>query len=247
MSKDVSLPPPSVPKMPEVPLSLAAASKLIEKHKAKGEDDILDAMVRGADNLTEAAQHITQSASKILANVMQPQIKRLSNARRRTKEISDAANKKLTDTRDRIDAAIAKLEGATLPSAPKDATAMIYAGEVRTAIAKMKPDERIKACRDAVETSDEPFIAAVITGSSMLTGMTATELEVVKDMWRRKHHSDTVERARRLRTAQAELDRQAALFTSWSGSLFVEQNAAITAAEKSAELAKAAMAEASAS
>ncbi len=199
--------------------------------------------VRAAGGLTEAAQHVKTASDRILANQLQPEITNLAAARKRTREIHDAANRKLVDIRDKVDRKISELEAAVLPSKPKDAMAMIYAGEVRAAIARMKPEERIKAARNAVEQADEPFVGAIITGSPMLTGMTETELEVVKDMWRRRHHAETVERTRRLRQGLGHLDRLSNLFTRWSGSIYAERNAAVDAAERSAALAKAAMAD----
>jgi hypothetical protein len=72
--------------------------------------------------------------------------------------------------------------------------------------------------------------------------MGQAEQAVARDMWQRKWHADTLERVARLRTALGQLDRLTGLFTNWTGSIFAEKNAAIAAAEKSAELARAAMA-----
>ncbi|MBK5198893.1 MAG: hypothetical protein JJE37_11525 [Methyloceanibacter sp.] len=235
---------PAKPKF-EIPLDLQAAPKVIEKHKGSDDDDILNAMVRAADGIAEASTSAKTAAEAILANEMAEPIKNVANARRRVKEISEAATKRLTDTRDRVDGAIARLEAATLPQLPKDmlgAVAAIQGMEVRAALRSMKPDDRLKMVREAVESGDAGFVSAVVNGSHVLTGMGKAELAVARDMWQRKWHGETLARVQRLRAAQTQLDRLSGLFTRWSSGILADKDAAVAAAEKSDELAAAAMA-----
>ncbi len=144
-----------------------------------------------------------------------------------------------------MDHKINELEQATLPQLPKDmlgAVRAIEAMEVRTALRSMKAEDRLKVVREAIEGADASFVAAVVNGSHLLTGMGKAEQAVARDMWQRAHHSDTMERLRRLRTAQGHLDRLSGLFTKWSGGILADQNAAVAAAERSAEFAAVAMA-----
>jgi hypothetical protein len=229
----------------EVPLDLQAAPKVIAKQKGSDDDDILNAMVRAADGIAEASRNAKVSAEAILANEMKTPIQNVTAARKRVAEISTAASRRLTDTRDRADAAIERLEAATLPQLPKDtigAIAAIQAMEVRQMLRAMKPEDRLKVVREAVEAGEAGFVGAVVNGSHLLTGMGKAEQAVAKDMWQRAHHSDTMERLRRLRAAQGHLDRLSGLFTKWSSGILADQNAAVAAAERSAELAAAAMA-----
>jgi len=240
MKNEVHLPPPAVPKV-EVPLDLLSASKVIELQKGKNDDDILDAMSRAAGLLTEAANHTKTANAAIMGNQMKSATENLIAARRRVRQIHDLANSKVADLRDRVERKIAALEAGIQPASPRDAMQAIYAQEIRSTIAKLKPEDRVRACRDSIEQGDEAFIGAVVSGSPLLTGMTPTELKVVLDMWQRRHHGETVERTARLRTAQAQLDRLSGLFTNWSGGIYREREESIARAERSAEAASAAV------
>ena len=126
---------PAKPKPVEVPLDLRAAGKIIEKHKASDADDIFDAMTRSADTISEAAGNVKIASERILANQMKTPIENAAAAKKRVKEIYDSAASKLTATRDKVDAAIAKLEQQTLPAPPKDmlgAVSAIQGMEIRT-------------------------------------------------------------------------------------------------------------------
>ncbi len=230
----------------DIPLSLQAASGLVGKHASKDADEILDAMMRAADSITEASANVKAAHAKIMGDVMQPELKRLSNARKRVRELHDATSKKLTDTRDKVDRKLGELEASTLPCPKKDAlgaVVAIEAMEIRGALRSMPQDQRLRAVRQAVEAGDANFVAAATTGSNLLTGMGDAEVSVARDMWQRAHSGPALERLQRLRAAQSQLDRLANLFTSWSGSIYAEKDAAVDAAERSAALAKSAMAD----
>lgn len=107
------------------------------------------------------------------------------------KEIAEGANRKLTDTRDRAEAAIGRLEAATLPQLPKDvlgAVAAIQAMEIRAALRSMKAEDRLKTVKEAISAGDAVFVNSVVTGSNLLTGMGKAEVAVCRDMWQRTHH-----------------------------------------------------------
>jgi hypothetical protein len=158
---------PAKPKF-EIPLDLQAAPKVIEKHKRNDNDDILNAMVHAADGIAEASTNAKTAAERILASEMKTPVQNISAARKRVAEISTAASRRLTDTRDRADAAIARLEQQTLPQLPKDtlgAVNAIQAMEVRQMLRAMKPEDRLKVVREAVEAGDAGFVSAVVNGS----------------------------------------------------------------------------------
>lgn len=106
----------------------------------------------------------------------------------------------------------------------------------------LDPKERLKVVRSAVDSGDASFVAAVVNGSHLLTGMAEAEQAVCRDMWARTWYGDTMERIARLRKAQGQLDRVTALFGKWAGDILADQSDAVEAAERSAELARAAMA-----
>ena len=235
---------PAQPKPIEVPLSLRAASKLIERHKGEEQDDILDMMLRGADSLTADVELIPVACERIMANKMQSELKNASAARRRVGEIAHKATAKLDADRDRAERAIAKLESAVLPSPPQDMLGVIAELkqiEVRSALRSMKSDERLKVLHDAVEAGDEVFAGAVINAPHHLTGLGPAELGMVTHEWKRKWHGQTLERIARLRASLGELDRLSGLLQTWASGIFHAQDANLSAAEQSERLARAAM------
>jgi hypothetical protein len=241
VKRDIIIP---AKKVIEIPLSLQAAAKFVEKHKGREDDAILNAMANAASTISDAAEHIKSSTEKILANQMADPLKNVANARRRVKEIADSSAARVTSTRDKIELKIAELEAATLPSPRKDtvgAIAAIEAAEVRTMLRSVSPDKRLKVVRDAIESADAPFVAAAISGSSHLSGLSQAETAIARDLWGRRHHTNTVERVERLKGALGQLDRVSALFSKWSGEILSDKSVAVAAAERSAELAAVAM------
>lgn len=101
---------PAQPKPVEIPLSLKAAGKLIERHKGKDQDDVLDMMLRGADSLTADAELIPVACARIMANKMQSELKNASAARRRVREIVVKATAKIDADRERAERAVSRLE-----------------------------------------------------------------------------------------------------------------------------------------
>ena len=236
---------PAQPKPVEVPLSLKAAAKLIERHKGKEQDDVLDMMLRGADSLTADAELIPVACERIMGNKMQSELKNASAARRRVREIVEKATAKIDADRDRAERAIARLEAAVLPQKPKEimseVTSQIYASEIRAVLRSMEPAERAKAVAQAIESADESFALAVLSGSPALTGLGAAELGMFKDRWSRKWHGQTLDRIKRLRAALGELDRLSGLLSTWASEIFHAHDANLNAAEQSERAARAAM------
>jgi hypothetical protein len=124
---------------------------------------------------------------------------------------------------------------------PKDATAAVYASEVRAALLRMSQADRAKTVTQAITDGDDSFVSAAVTGNVALTGLGKAEAAALADSWKRKRHGTTVERIERLRAGLNEFNRLSSLLSGWSLSLFAEQNAAIAAAEESERLARAAM------
>jgi hypothetical protein len=223
---------------------LANAAKFIERHVGQDADDIHAALLRGGDIIAECEQTLCDSVSRILGNVMKPPVENESAARKRAHEVFAIANKKLTQLRDAISAKIVALEATTLPHPPKDmlgAVTAIQSMEIRTALRAMKDDERIRATRAAVLAGDAVFVHAATNGSSQLSGLSETEQVVARDMWQQRWHPDTLARVRQRRDGLTELDRLCGLLGTRVNKLFAERNASIDAAEKSAQLAQAAM------
>ena len=231
----------------QIPLSLGSARKCIEHRAGKGPDDkILDAMATAADGISNAAANIKTATERILANQMKPRLQNLANAKRRAKEIYEGRARKLTSARDGIGRAIDQLEAVMAPTPPKDmlgAVTEMKALEVRQVLRAKKPNERLRSVRAAIERGDGAYVAAVINEEPEKSGLEPAEHAVAKDMWQRQWHNDTLTRVARLRNAQAELDRLNTLFGKWSNDILADHNAAIAAAEKSAELAATAMGE----
>jgi hypothetical protein len=199
-------------------------------------------MARATSNITEAAEHAKTAAERIMANEMQPEIQNLAAAasarymmQRRPSSLPPA-----TPSLERL----MRLKPARCHSLRRACWMLSppYRRWRSAALRGMKQEERLRAVRAAVEAADESFVAAVVKDSHVLTGMGAAEQVVARDMWQRKWHADTLARAARLRAAQDQLDRVGALFTSWTGSIYAEKDAAVRAAEESAKAAREAMA-----
>ena len=129
----------------------------------------------------------------------------------------------------------------TSPKPPSDATEAIYHSEVGSVLACMPAAERSKTIRQAIDTSDDRFVAGAVTGSPILTGLAAAEQQMFLETWRSRRHPEKTAQLARWKAGLAELDRLGPMFLKWSGQLFDEPDAAaVTAAEKSAEIARAA-------
>jgi len=85
-------------------------------------------------------------------------------------------------------------------------------------------------------------VAAATTGSPLLVGMGKAEQAVLLHAWQQKRHPDKIARITRLKAGLDQLDRLGPMFQSWALGLFADRNAAIESAERSAELAQAAVA-----
>lgn len=200
-------------------------------------------MLDAAEGISKCADKVKETVTAILGNQMQTSIKNATDAKKAANKLFTAITPKLDSTRQRVEAAIEQLELVTQLPKPKDATEAVYASEVRAALLRMTQAERSKAVAQAIDEGDDAFVSAAVTGNVVLSGLGKAEAVALTDAWRRKRHGDTVERIDRLRAGLAEFNRVSSLLGGWSLGLLAEQNAAIAIAERSAELAKAAMAE----
>ncbi|MGH6865600.1 MAG: hypothetical protein ACREDO_05395 [Methyloceanibacter sp.] len=226
----------------EVPLSLAAASRLVEKRGGKDQDDVFAVMVDTAGDITKAAERVRDTVTKILGNQMNTSIKNAADARASASKIFTRLAPRLDTVRQRTEAAIEQLEQSTQPPRPKDVAAGIYAGECRAALLRMSPAERACTVEQAISDGDDAFVAAAVSGNVALTGLGKAEAVALCEAWRRKRHRSTVERITRLRAGLDEFNRVSSLLGGWSLGVLADKNAAIDAATRSAELAAKAVA-----
>ena len=232
--------PAKVPEI-DVPLSLQAASALIEKHGGKDRDEDFDALVQTAGVISNAAERVQSSCKAILANEMAMPVKRAAEARNTAHKIFMGVAGRIDGVRKRTEQTIAALDASTLPPRPKDATAALYAQEIRAALLRMPQAERTKAVTQATIDGDDVFVAAAVMGNGALCGLGKAEQAALADTWRRKRHGATVARIESLRAGLSEFNRLSSLLSGFALSICAEQNERIAAAEESERLARAAM------
>ena len=233
----------TAPTIEDAPLSLRGGRKQIIK--GDNTDDIeLASLASCADAISTAALKIESSCRTILRNELQPPIKNASDARNTAVKIFQGIAPKLDSTRKRTEAAIAQLESSTQPPKPKDALGAVLASECRSAVARLPQSERAKVINQAINDGDDAFVAALVGASPILSGLGKAEQAALLDGWKRQRHGRTLDRIERLKVALAETDRLSSLLSSYAFGVCAEQNAAITAAQESERLARAAMREA---
>lgn len=170
-------------------------------------------------------------------------MKNASDAKAAANRLFQTIAPKLDSTRQKVEATIEALVASTQPPKPKDAAAGIYAGECRAALLRMTPDARAKAVARTIDDGDDTFVSAAVTANIVLSGLGVAEAAALCDACRRKRHGPTLERIDRLKDALQEFGRLSSLLSSFSLGLLADQNAVVAAAERTAELAKAAIAE----
>jgi len=230
---------PAKPNTLEVPLSLKAATDLVVKHKGKDPDEAFDALAQCAGTVTKAAERVQATCTAILANKLAMPLRAQADARAMAHRIFMDVAPKLDATRRKTEAAIKELQTSTQPPVPKDAVAALYAGEIRTALLRMPQAERARAVQQAINDGDDSFVSAAVLGSAALTGLGKAEAAALSDTWRRQYHTKTVERIERLKSGLDEFNRVSSLLSSYALGLLAKDEARISAAEKSEQLAKA--------
>ena len=227
----------------EVPLTLRGASQLIEKRRRgnKDQDGTFDLMSETAASITAAADKVKASVAAILDNQMQTPIRNTALAQKAAQKVWDKLAPKLTDVHHRARQKIEELEASAMPPAPKNAMDQLAHAEIRSALRNMPSSERSKAIHAAIEAGDDAFVSAACTGSPILTGLGKAEQALHLNNWQRKRHGPTMERIARLEEGLDQFDQLSTSFMEWSLSLLADKNAAVIAAERSEELAKQAM------
>jgi hypothetical protein len=227
---------PAQPQPITAPISLRSAPAFIKRHAGKDADDIMDKMIDAAGEFSTAATRIADGINTIMADKMNTQLRNMQRARDLTWKRWEAASKKGDQVRSHVEASITQLEKETQPKPPSD---KVYAGEIRSRIAAMDPKTRMTVLGENI--ADQDVIGAAVHGSSLLTGLTATERTVLLQNWRQKHHGAMLERIARHKAALADLDRMHGMLMNWVVEMHQEKNAASAAAEHSEKLARAAM------
>jgi hypothetical protein len=226
-------------------ISIKSAATVMAKHvDAKHPDTVIESMIDTGHTIAEYAERIHSTASKIMANQMATPMANKKAARDAASKLFGNAADKIDRQRASVEALIEKLTAETMPKAPADAVAALAHGEVRAALSRMPQDKRAAAVTQAISDGDDSFVAAAVLGNPALTGLGKAERDVLREQWRQQRHGQTVDRIGRLKGALDQLDRLAGMFGGWAGGLFDESNAGIKAAERSAELAAEAIAQA---
>lgn len=232
------------PKEITVPISLTAARTFVEEEGGKDTDPdpVLEQLAQVAGSITATAEKVKDTVTKVLDNRMATELKNVADAKNAASRIFRNVAPKLDGASRDVERAIEHLENGVALPAPKDAVGAAYAAEVRAALSRMPEEQRAKAVRHAIRDGEDQFVAAAVLGNVALSGLGPAERNALADEWKQARHGPTLQRIERLRAAANQFDRMCALLSGWSMSLFEDQNAAIAAAEKSAELAKAALA-----
>jgi hypothetical protein len=226
----------------EPTISLRSADVIMAKFAdPQNPDTVIESMVEAGNLIATSAAKVQSTVEKIMANQMQPEIKRKKEARDAAFKIFEGAAKRIDSNRAAVESVIIKLEADTLPKAPKDAVEMLGAGEVRRALLAAPQSERARMIRGAINDGDDSFVAAAVLANVALTGLGRAERDALREEWRRVRHGETVNRIARLRAALDQIDRLAGMFSGYANALFVDDNAALKAAEASEVAASAAI------
>jgi len=75
------------------------------------------------------------------------------------------------------------------------------ASEVRSIFREMKPEQRITAANQAIESGDSEVMAALLNGSAMLTGLSEQDREGLKAAYVRRHAPELLKRKQTLEKA----------------------------------------------
>ena len=118
---------------------------------------------------------------------MHTPIANAANARRVTFDLYEQGSRKIDAARERTLKEIAKIEAETYsPPEPKHVSGSMLEAEIRNALAAMKPKERANAIHEAIENGDDATVGAIMRGPLLLTGLTASEREIMRHRWRAK-------------------------------------------------------------
>jgi hypothetical protein len=137
----------------------------------------------------------------------------------------------------RLAATIAGLEAKLRGPAPP---AAVVAAEVRAAFRALTPKEKGKATHAAIEQGDDGSIGALLDGPLMLTGMSATERDLLSARWAKERLPVEVKRLEELKKASVHLRRAGSVLLSYS--LTMADASVVARAKRSAEAAAKAMA-----
>jgi hypothetical protein len=213
----------------------------VREFKDATDDTVVEALAKTAASTSASAEKICSGINAIMRDET---CTYAANAMRSR----SATEKSLAVATGRIDAtyAVAKrtldqLIRETQPPRVKDAVAAVLASEVRQLLRTMKHEERRAALVAAIKDEDDAFIAAAVSGSHLLTGMTASERDMLIFEWRSARHPQEIARIKRIEAALVAYRRMGELMVTWGFGLHRDEDGAIEAARKSAELAAAAV------
>lgn len=187
-----------------VPLSLHPAS--VEKFYVRGPsgervaDPTLAGLTAAMKSARELAEATAAMAIAAMKDATQPEAARRIAIRNRSISVIDKAAAVLDKARDAALSEIARIERET---ATPGLRSELHA-EIRASLAKMPKSDRGKTLSDA----DDTVLSAVLGDApAFLSGMTSTEVEMVRATFRNRKFPKETERVDRLRRANAALTR----------------------------------------
>ncbi|WP_256750311.1 hypothetical protein [Mesorhizobium sp. Mes31] len=174
-------------------------------------DPELDGLAAALGAAQSAATEIEQLARTITADKTRTAQDNAVRVRTVATTIGQRGVARLDSALERTRAEVARLTASTwAPAQPRNAIEEARASELRAVLRQMDDKSRATAIGGRLAAGDEAFLSAVLNADSLLTGLSATELESVRHRWRRQKYPVEIDRITRLQKA-AEASQRAGL------------------------------------
>lgn len=226
------------------PIDLTAKSiaKFFERDRTGAviPDAALQAVHDAVASVEASADQIASMFDAVMQDSSRTEGQRLIEAKKGVERIANAAGAKLDAAADRIKTELAAIDRATSAPPPMDAQAIQIASDIRRALAGMSAKDRSDRIAAAIAGDDDTTMRAVLGAPAWISGMTNLEVSARRHAWALRKHPKEMERAARLKKAQAALERNGTSFVSFVAGL--AQSPAATLAAAAAERAEAARA-----
>jgi hypothetical protein len=180
------------------------------------QDPILTELHNAMKSMREAGERASRLAAANLKNQMATPAANHKKAREASFAAIEGATKRFDLSVKLAQEAIAEIEKKTAsPPKPKDVAGQLANMELRACLAGLPGDARSAALASALAAGDEAILAAVLTASPLLSGLSAGEYGLRLAEWKLRNHGEALERMGRLRKALTDVERAGPLLTSF--------------------------------
>lgn len=178
-------------------------------------DVVLDKMERSFDTAKQHCDKIASAEESLLADMTRTPAARVTAIRDAALREGEKGAAALDQAANALKAELQKLDASMQPAPPRDALAAQLEGETRAALSRMNDGERRKALATALESDDLLTLGAVLRAPAMLSGMGATDHQMLRGQYRAAWHNETVEREARLQRALEVVERAGKALTGY--------------------------------